>query len=469
KFSSRKNLPPVAIEIRDRHLQTNPNGVITDYTYDNLNCLTDLVHYLPDETPQTLADNDKLAEFNYEVRADGRRTAATEKFWFDSAIHENNITWTYDDAGRLIDEVFNHYNNDLDQTQHFIYDLVGNRLFRTVDEGNDTSIDQVFASLYDANDRLLSEEADTNNDSTVDQTTTYGYMGTQQTQKTVTEGSTSTLSVAYEYDLRGQLQKVTLTANGSTTVSEYDYDHNGVRVKQTVTVGAGTPVVTTYLIDAKNFTGYAKPIAEFVDGVLSRVYTFGHQVISQADANDNMQHFVLDGSGSTRLLLNAALTILEAYHFDAFGTPVGFNAAQALTTWLRSQDSQHDQSTGLEYHLARWRDGHFFLTLDPFFGNLNDPQSLHKRLYVHGDPINGIDPLGLFTLGSAMAGSQIGSTLNSITGDAGMNVLGAIANKGQFDWNGFGINLAFAMLPVVGMFLARVARTTGDIAVYLGV
>jgi hypothetical protein len=33
--------------------------------------------------------------------------------------------------------------------------------------------------------------------------------------------------------------------------------------------------------------------------------------------------------------------------------------------------------------------------LDLLSGNMQDPQSLHKYLYVHGDPVNGIDPTGL--------------------------------------------------------------------------
>ncbi|MBX7259808.1 MAG: hypothetical protein K1Y02_25865 [Candidatus Hydrogenedentes bacterium] len=38
-----------------------------------------------------------------------------------------------------------------------------------------------------------------------------------------------------------------------------------------------------------------------------------------------------------------------------------------------------------------------FSTLDPFFGNLNDPQSFHKYAYVHGDPVNNIDPTGMYS------------------------------------------------------------------------
>jgi RHS repeat-associated protein len=33
--------------------------------------------------------------------------------------------------------------------------------------------------------------------------------------------------------------------------------------------------------------------------------------------------------------------------------------------------------------------------LDPFAGNMRDPQSLHKYAYVHGDPVQGVDPTGL--------------------------------------------------------------------------
>jgi RHS repeat-associated protein len=37
-----------------------------------------------------------------------------------------------------------------------------------------------------------------------------------------------------------------------------------------------------------------------------------------------------------------------------------------------------------------------FVGKDPFHGNMQDPQSLHKYAYVHGDQIQGIDPTGMF-------------------------------------------------------------------------
>jgi hypothetical protein len=60
----------------------------------------------------------------------------------------------------------------------------------------------------------------------------------------------------------------------------------------------------------------------------------------------------------------------------------------------------------------RWRDGWHFLTMDPFYGVQEDPQSFHKYLYTPGDPINYIDPSGrsgdlVSTQGSMTTVSQL--------------------------------------------------------------
>ena len=71
----------------------------------------------------------------------------------------------------------------------------------------------------------------------------------------------------------------------------------------------------------------------------------------------------------------------------------------SLTTHLYSGE-QTDAATGLQYLRARYYDpaSGRFNRLDPFAGNQNDPLSLHKYLYTHGNPVMGIDPTGLFTI-----------------------------------------------------------------------
>ncbi|MDR2440896.1 MAG: hypothetical protein LBE12_16160, partial [Planctomycetaceae bacterium] len=66
---------------------------------------------------------------------------------------------------------------------------------------------------------------------------------------------------------------------------------------------------------------------------------------------------------------------------------------------------------GQQYLRARYYDpvtGRFN-RLDPFFGNLSDPQSLHKYLYTHVEPVNNVDPSGEF---AALVGIAISSIIH---------------------------------------------------------
>ncbi len=160
-----------------------PNGAIAQYTYDALNRLDLLTHYKPDSTPQTLADNDKLAQFDYTVRPDGKRTSVVEDLWISGVKKTTNITWQYDELGRLIDEAIDHFDNNLDQTDAFLYDLVGNRLSRSTDLGNDGSWDKVVDAVFDSNDRLERERIDLDDNGSIDQEIVYQFAATQQSHK----------------------------------------------------------------------------------------------------------------------------------------------------------------------------------------------------------------------------------------------------------------------------------------------
>ncbi|TWU08631.1 tRNA(Glu)-specific nuclease WapA precursor [Symmachiella macrocystis] len=117
---------------------------------------------------------------------------------------------------------------------------------------------------------------------------------------------------------------------------------------------------------------------------------------------------------------------MQHYAYTAYGIAIGFDEAQALTALLYSGEA-FDSRVGLQYLRARWYDPNFgrFNRLDPFSGNLRDPQSLHKYLYTHGDPVNGIDPTGLMTYGDVMGvltvmgtGFAIGVSTNGLRNGA---------------------------------------------------
>lgn len=56
-----------------------------------------------------------------------------------------------------------------------------------------------------------------------------------------------------------------------------------------------------------------------------------------------------------------------------------------------------------------------FSRLDPFAGNSSDPQSLHKYLYAHANPVMGIDPSGeLFSYIGQLARASVEAVINAI-------------------------------------------------------
>lgn len=136
-----------------------------------------------------------------------------------------------------------------------------------------------------------------------------------------------------------------------------------------------------------------------------------------------------DGHGSVRMLFDMAAALVQFYYYDAYGQMlavhnstgglVGTSAADALTTLLYSGE-QFDSRIGQQYLRARYYNPATgtFNRLDPFFGNLNDPQSLHKYLYTHGDPVNGIDPTGEFSLSGMLASIGISSNVRSMNWEA---------------------------------------------------
>jgi RHS repeat-associated protein len=434
-----------------------PNGVITAYDYDQLNRLDVMTDYAPDGSASLgspdldLSDNQKLAEYDYEVRADGKRTSAKETFWLDAynygtpEPHVNHINWTYDDIGRLTDEVFNHFDDNLDQTEHFVYDLTGNRISKTVDKGNDASIEEAITYSYDANDRLLEEVLDDLTDDANDRTTTYGYDHTQLTSKTVSDALNSQLSTLnYVYNLQGRMAEVTTTeASGKVTVTSFEYDATGIRIASTHKIdadGDGTfesQVRIENLVDHHNFTGYQQSIREthtdLLTGKITKTveYTYGHDEIAQTVTEFNPDGTVAsevthifghDGHVSVRVLYDSAASILQLFAYSSYGEMLGIHDGQAafigieeslaLTILLYSGEPYYQQ-IAMQYLRRRWYDAETgrLNRADDFGGDMQDPQSLHKYLYAHGDPIAGIDPTGRFSVTISLAGMSFSANI----------------------------------------------------------
>jgi RHS repeat-associated protein len=408
---------------------TGHERLVVAYQYDNMNRLIKLTNFVDANENGVLdSGDDRISQFDYDLDDLGRKEKATEVFGNDDS-KTNIVDWTYDNAGRLVRETFDHYNDALDQAQEWEYDLVGNRTKQKLDIGIDDIWEAFTTYSYDVNDRLIEEIVDDLTAANKDKVTQYGYDHTQQTSKYVSENGTLVSATTFEYDLQGRMSVVTIITENRKEVTKYEYGADGIRTSAEQEVYENNVLVsktrTEYLNDPLNITGYSQVLKQTETNVVTggetvTTYVIGHQRISQLvvkNGKEQEYYFTFDGHGSTRVLLDAALAASQIYSFDAYGNAMGFDPADALTEFLYSGE-QFDSKIGQQYLRARYYDPATgrFNRLDPFFGNLNDPQSLHKYLYTHADPVNGRDPSGMMTLGGISISMSIGSNMR------GMNV-----------------------------------------------
>jgi len=264
--------------------------------------------------------------------------------------------------------------------------------------------------------------------------------------------------VEYDYNLQNRLEKQTVKDAGDVVQSwtEYTYNENGIRVKS-VHFDSTDTTTTLYLIDAYNHTGYAQVIEESTydmanpdpsidipDSIM--FYTIGDDVISQTEAEYDTgwtvydtEHLLYDGHGSTRQLSIYDATpgvekavVTDVYNYDAYGVAVGFDPSASPTSMLYAGE-YYDNNMSNYYLRARWYSPATgrFNRMDPFAGNNRYPQSLHKYLYVHNNPVNGIDPTGMmeFSLTGVLSAIQITGTIMSVAMPS-LITLGAAGNLG---------------------------------------
>ena len=445
-----------------------PNGVVSDYVYDPLNRLLTLRHFHDDDGDGSLdQDEDLLASYAYSLLADGRRSGVTEMIDHDNdpltPLVETRIDWFYDNLGRLTRESYNYDLNaaddnlvrDEDYITDYVLDLVGNRMLMLTDTIPDFDGDPVWREKtnylgYNPDDHQVVEYFDADNDGTTDQTTVYLYGGLGSQSQLLRKSVVGVSRMTYQYDLQGRMSQTDISTDANTDAEQritYTYDADGIRTGQLDVTDVDndgsfddeTATATSYFYDKHNPTGYAQILEETATTGASSVrktYTLGNDVVAQQSSTveSGCPLFLLyDGHGSTRALVDATGQILTAqiFRYDAFGVPLAHYAsgvalppATPLTSLLYS--GEQTDPTGLQYLRARYYDPRSgrFTTIDPYRGNLHDPQTLHKYLYCHADPVNGIDPSGMFF--GMLGGMAIGLERWGISAQNGLMVMGAV-------------------------------------------
>jgi RHS repeat-associated protein len=320
--------------------------------------------------------------------------------------------YVYDDAGRLVEVTENGAT-----VSQYTFDDNGNRLSRT--SGGAT-----ISGTYDAQDRMTGYDG-----------ATYEYTANGELLRKI-EGSQVT---TYTYDVLGNLMAVDLPDG---RMIEYLVDGNNRRI--------GKKIDST-LVQGFLYQDSLNPIAELdASGSVVSRFVYG----SRANVPDYMvkggvtYRIIADHLGSPRLVVDTATgDIIQRMDYDEFGNvlmdtnpgfqPFGFAGGleDTDTGLVRFGARDYDPQTG------RWT------AKDPILFAGGDSNLFG---YVQNNPVNFVDPSGLFleTFSIAAAGAAVSAFFPSDTQGA---VVGAVAGAVIATAAGGGIGVTVAAAIGLGL------------------
>lgn len=416
------------------------------------------------------------------------------------------VTYTYDDAGRLIrgdkgNGTYTTYEYDeVGQLLHLINyapdGWVNSRFDYTYDDlgrrTGMTTLDGEWAYEYDDNGQLIRAVFDSTSADIDDQDITYVYDAVGNRVRTIQNGITTeyatnsmnqytTVGAAtYEYDADGNM--VSKTDAGDRW--SYTYDEDSLLTQVLTPEGTwrfeydafGNRIATIrdrqrteYLLDPAS---PADVVSEYhAPGSLIAHYVHGLGLTSRLTATGEARYYAFDAVGSVVGLSGPDGSYSNRYSYLPFGQRLASVERAGNPFTFVGRWGVMTESGGLHFMRARYYDSKVgrFIAEDPI-GILGEP---NLYLYTRNAPIYAIDPLGLFQLGTFLKGlaTTVGGGIGMIACAAaapftgGASVLPAIATAYAF---GTGIgNMVNAFLdtkPVLegGLFgdIAKLSPST---------
>ena len=268
------------------------------------------------------------------------------------------MNWSYDGIYRLTNETISLAPSKNNGSVSYGLDPVGNR------QSENSSLSGVpsGSGSYNADDELSSETYDADGN--------------------VTAAGGKTFS----YDSQNHL----VAMNGGVVQMLYDGDGNRV-------AKSANGVITRYLVDDLNPTGYPQVVDELTSGAVTRTYTYGLQRISEDQIVSNTwtaSFYSYDGGGNVRALTNTAGATTDTYEYDAFGN--SFTVSGTTPNEMMYRGEQWDADLGLYYLRARYYNPATgrFMSRDPEESIPAYPSTMHKYAYAKTDPVDRVDPTG---------------------------------------------------------------------------
>jgi len=362
------------------------NQLSESYTYDAQTGL------LTNQKVQRAGVTNPLLDLSYDYTLTtngpktGQLTKVTDNLYnltHSSTPNKKNRTFEYDAVGRLKTAKGGPAGAQL-WTQSYQYDRYGNRTSVTAtgvaENGSLIPLDGLLGTItYNtASNRMTSAYFE------------YDAAG-NQTRALQADGTTIH---RYQYDAAGRLVYVQPDV-GSGALASYSYGASNQRVK--VDEGGTT---TYYAWDGSSVIAeYQEPTGQNAMAWDKSYVYMGGRLLATRSRSSGYQYYHPDRLG-TRLVTNASdLNVSEQVHLP-FGTALdaessGTMTKRRFTSYDRSGITKLDYAVNRHYNAGQGR----FTQVDPMemeAASLSDPQTLNLYAYCGNDPVNRVDPDGLF-------------------------------------------------------------------------
>ena len=441
--------------------ETLANGVVSTYTYNNANRITNLV---------TKSGEATISEYEYSYYLDGSDACKIRK---ENGIIETT-SYEYDGLKRLTKESVLNGSRAVN-TYSYEYDDYGNRS-KMVSSGTAD-----YTTVYDYNDvdgnytALLQKETKTATE-TFNTTPSDGLAKNPLDLVKTTSDKPSVENTTYTYDANGnQISKATSEktetytydglnqligfTDGETTAS-YAYNVSGLRIEKTIDGETINHV----------WDGSQQIVADVVDNDFYEAdcYLRGTNLVAKYNylngAKSEYTYYTQNAHGDVVNLTDKAGAVVKSYTYDAFGVEQNIDDSDANA--FRYCGEYYDAETGTIYLRARYYVPTIrcFISRDTFPGKIEDPLSLNLYTYCENNPIHFADPTGHFFEAIGEFFKELGQYFSTV----GSNITGQITSyAGAYATCG-GVALADGPQPGIadaGALIGALALTIGAIGI----